>query len=146
MVLERPETYLREIQMELQTITGTEVNVFDVVLLDSKCFPLLDNDSTKGIEFWKSANRLTYTKLTGRPSPEKPTIDVTEGDSDSSIGSSVLPMHPPSPKRPRVELCKCSSVMTKLNEVAKGVEAVQRVTNFLSNLQEGFNCVICRDV
>lgn len=125
---------------------------FDVVLLDSKCFPLLDNDSTKGVEFWKStrkvlaANRLTYTKLTGRSSPEKPTIDLTEGDSDSSSGSSVLPMHPPSPKKPRVELCKCSSVLTKLNEVAKGVEAVQRVTNFLSNLQQAFNCVICRDV
>lgn len=30
LVLERPETYLHEIQMELQTITGTEVNVSTV--------------------------------------------------------------------------------------------------------------------
>ena len=26
----------------------------DVVLLDSKCYPLLDNDSTHGEPFWKS--------------------------------------------------------------------------------------------
>ena len=63
---------------------------FNVLLLDSKCFLLLDNDSTNGVEFWKStwkvlaANRLTYTRLTGRTSPEKPTIDLTEGDSDSN--------------------------------------------------------------
>jgi len=117
---------------------------FDVILLDSKCFPLLDNDNTKGIEFWKStrkvlaANCLTYTKLTGRSSPQKSTVDLIEGDSDSSSGSSVLPMYPPSPKRPRVELCKCSSVLTNLNEVAKGVEALQRVTPLPLKPSAGF--------
>ena len=110
---------------------------FEVVLLDSKCFPLLDNESTQGMEFWKSTRKVlsaswsSYMKLTGKSAPEKATIDLTEGDSDSSSGSSVAPLRPPSPKRPRVvESCKYSSVLTKLNEVAKGVEAVQRVPNF----------------
>ena len=114
---------------------------FEVVLLDSKCFPLLDNASTQGMGFWKStrkvlaASRSSYIKLTGKSSPEKATIDLTEGDSDSSSGSSMAPLRPPSPKRSRVvESCQCSSVLTKLKEVAKGVEAVQRVTNFLTHL------------
>ena len=88
----------------------------EVVLLDSKCFPLLDNESTQGTGFWKStlkvlaASRCSNIKLTGKSSPEKATIYLTEGDSDSSSGSSVSPLRPPLPKRPRdVESCQCSS-------------------------------------
>ena len=121
---------------------------FEVILLDSKCFPLLD-ENAQGTRFWKSTRKVLAAsrnkiKLTGKSSPEKVTIDLTEGDSDSSSGSTVAP---PSPKRPRVvESCRCSSVLTKLKKVAKGVEGVQRVTNFLTHLQQAFNCVICREV
>lgn len=44
---------------------------FDVILLDSKCFPIMENDSTCAIDFWKSnrkvlaASKDLYTKLTG---------------------------------------------------------------------------------
>ena len=44
---------------------------FEVVLLDSKLFPVIPNDSTSGPDFWKStwkiiaASRLMYEKLTG---------------------------------------------------------------------------------
>ena len=46
---------------------------FEVVLLASKLFPLLDNDSTTGVEFWRSArttiaaSRASYEKLAGVP-------------------------------------------------------------------------------
>lgn len=76
---------------------------FEVILLDSKCFPLLD-ENAQGTRFWKSTRKVLAAsrnkiKLTGKSSPEKVTIDLTEGDSDSSSGSTVAP---PSPKRPRV--------------------------------------------
>ena len=44
---------------------------FEVILLDSKLFPLLDNDATTGVDFWKStrkiiaASRSLYEKLGG---------------------------------------------------------------------------------
>ena len=31
---------------------------FEVVLLDSKCFPLLANESTSGVDFWKSTRKV----------------------------------------------------------------------------------------
>ena len=43
----------------------------DVILLDSKYYPLLENGSTSGETFWRStrkvlaANRAVYNKLTG---------------------------------------------------------------------------------
>lgn len=44
---------------------------YDVILLDCKCYPLLDNESTQGPEFWKStrkiiaASKSLYLKLRG---------------------------------------------------------------------------------
>ena len=44
----------------------------DVILLDSKCYPLLENESTSGETFWRStrkvlaASRSIYCRLTGQ--------------------------------------------------------------------------------
>ena len=44
---------------------------FQVTLLDSKCFPIMENDTTNGADFWKSnrkrlaASSSLYTKLVG---------------------------------------------------------------------------------
>ena len=43
---------------------------FDILLLDSKCFPTLENDTTAFIDFWNyyrnilAASKSLYTKLT----------------------------------------------------------------------------------
>ena len=45
---------------------------FDVILFDSKCYPLIGNQSTSGEGFWKStwkvlaSSRELYKKLTGQ--------------------------------------------------------------------------------
>ena len=31
---------------------------YDVILLDSKCYPLLDNSVTTSIDFWKSTRKI----------------------------------------------------------------------------------------
>jgi len=63
----------------------------DVILLDSKCYPLLENDSTSVESFWRvpAANRAMYDKLTGQcTSLQNASVDLTEEDSDSSVGMS----------------------------------------------------------
>lgn len=57
---------------------------FEVILLDSKCFPLLDNESTAGVEFWCTTrkniavSRTTYKKLASVPGQELSRVDTDE--------------------------------------------------------------------
>ena len=69
----------------------------DVILLDSKCYPLLENDSTSGEVFWKStrkvlaANRSIYSKLTGHCTDlENASIDLTQEDTGEESDSSLM--------------------------------------------------------
>ena len=59
---------------------------YDVILLDSKCFPVLDNDISRSSEFWKStrkimaASKSLYVKLKGSsadPEHAKVEVDLT---------------------------------------------------------------------
>ena len=56
---------------------------YDVILLDSKCFPILDNDTTRTTEYWKStrkvlaASKVLYIRLKGSSTdPEKAKVDI----------------------------------------------------------------------
>ncbi len=72
---------------------------FDVVLLDKKCYPLMENDSTSSESFWKSspkvlaANKSLYHKVSdestnvGRASIE-PLIQDESSEESHSSGSS----------------------------------------------------------
>ena len=102
----------------------------DVVLVDSKCYPFLDNDSTHGKAIWKTtrkvlaANRNLYNKLTSQHTDlEVASIDFTcedtveESDSSGATNHKLLePLH----KQPcmRWDI----SVNTKLDKIVKGVE------------------------
>ncbi len=110
-----------------------------VVLLDSKCYPLMDNDSTRGASFWKSsrkvlaANKALYRKASGESmSLGRVSIDLTRNDSseesDSSKSSSSGP-DKPAQKRPRVDLT------STLEEIAKGVSSIQGLFMFMKNMQ-----------
>ena len=64
---------------------------FEVILLDSKCFPVMESDTTNSIEFWKSNRRILaaskelYDKLKGTsadPIFAKQSIDVTGNKRD----------------------------------------------------------------
>ena len=58
---------------------------FNVILLDSNCYPLLGNESTSGEGFWKSTRKVLatsrelYRKLTGQMTdPGRASIDLTQ--------------------------------------------------------------------
>ena len=64
----------------------------EVILLDSKCYPLLENNSTSAESFWRStpkvlaANREIYDKLKGAcTNLQNASVDLTAEDSDSSV-------------------------------------------------------------
>ncbi len=110
----------------------------EVVLLDSKSYPLMDNDSTRGASFWKSsrkvlaANKALYRKVSGEStSLGRASIDLTRNDSseesDSSKSSSGGP-DKPAAKRPRVDLT------STLEEIAKGVSSIQGLFMFMKNI------------
>lgn len=67
---------------------------FDVVLLDSKLYPLISSDATSGIDFWKStrkiiaASRSVYEKLGG----------VSVGAEVSQLDDDVVVIEPPPSK------------------------------------------------
>ena len=117
----------------------------DVILLDSKCYPLLENDITSVESFWRgtrkvlAANRAMYDKLTGQcTSLQNASVDLTGEDSDSSsIGMS------PVQKRPCRDAVP-SSVDEKLDKIVRGVSSIERLMTLLGNLHQAFQCVVCR--
>ena len=107
----------------------------DVILLDSKCYPLLENDSTSVESFWRgtrkvlAANRAMYDKLTGRcTSLQNASVDLTGEDSHSSVGMS------PAQKRPCRDAVP-SSIEEKLDKIVRGVSSIERLMTLLGNLQ-----------
>ena len=113
---------------------------FQAILLDSKCYPLLSNESTSGVDFWRStrkilaASRAVYEKVTGID----PSKDV--------IGQALdLPDSESSPKRRRVEVTDPdvpSSVDTKL--IIDKLTNLEKKLEFLDELNQGLICAICK--
>ena len=110
---------------------------FEVVLLDSKCFPLRDCDSTVASEFWKSNRRILaasmslFTKLTGtstNPIRANPDVDLTASDEELS--------NPPRSKR-----C-CLREFKKLDEILERVEKISKKVDVPKLTSEAFECVI----
>jgi len=76
----------------------------EVVLLDSKCYPLAQNESPSNESFWKSsrkilaANKSLYDKVSGQSTNVgRASIDLTKGDTieelDSSSATHCTHMH-----------------------------------------------------
>ena len=121
----------------------------EVVLLDSKCYPLTENESTSSESFWKSsrkilaANKSLYNKVSGQSTNVmRASIDLTRGDASEESDSSGSSQLEPSTKRP----CLSSSLTAKLDEIAEGVSNIQKVLMFMKNMQQTFQCVICKGV
>ena len=124
----------------------------DVILLDSKCYPLLENDSTSGELYWRStrkvlaANRSIYSKLTGDCTDlGNASIDATQEDTGEESDSSSMTNvdFTPSSKRPCPSY-DSSSIYTKLQEIANGVANIQKLTMFMQNMHQVLQCVVCR--
>ena len=116
----------------------------DVILLDSKCYPLLENDSTSVESFWRgtrkvlAANRAIHDKLTGRCTRlQNASVDLTGEDSDSSsVGMS------PAQKRPCRDAVS-PSIEEKLDKIVRGVSSMEQLMTLMGNLHQAFRCVVC---
>ena len=109
---------------------------FEVVLLDSKLFPIADNDSTSGPKFWRStrkviaAKRIIYEKLVGRSVGEE--LSQLEDD-DISTG----------PPNKKVKNRKFEDIGAKVDGIDKKLDKIDKK---LSIFDETFECIICRSV
>lgn len=106
---------------------------FEVILLDSKLYPLMDNDSTTGTDFWKStrkiiaASRSLYEKLGGVPA----NAELAQAEDDVVIVET-------SSKRKRID------TEAKLEEIDKKLEEINTRVKFVDEIRKVFECNICR--
>ena len=127
---------------EVSQLIAKQVD-FDVVLLDSKGYPLLDNESTTGESFWKStrkilaANKQLYRKVTGQNTDiERASTDLRK--EDSSDNSDILL---PSVKRRKCANCGDSSTIAdKIEDISKQVSGLAESITFMQNMQRSLEC------
>ena len=111
-------------QCNVPAVTKKQVG-FDIVLLDSKLFPMLESDASSSVDFWKSTRKIIaasaahYEKIGG----------VMPGAIED-----LEELGAPLPKRAKY----------KLNTVEKIVTEIQSTTGMKQKLQKMFECVICR--
>ncbi len=114
---------------------------FDVILLDSKAYPLLPSDATSGVQFWKSSRRVLaaskalYEKCTG--------IDA------NVMRACGEQAQPPAKKKKRVDQgVECELplqvVVDKISAVEVKLGSIEEKLAFLVDLGHGFTCVICK--
>ena len=109
---------------------------FEVILLDSKCFPLMKNESTSGIDFWKSTRKILaasaslWEKLSGLTLDGylAQTVDLT-GD-----------VCGPSQKKAREDNGGTNTSCLVLEKVT----TIERKLSFLDELSLGLNCAVCK--
>ena len=109
---------------------------FPVVLLDSKCYRIMDSTTTNSIGFWKSNHKVLaaslamYEKLKGTISPLQDAVDLTNDDDE------------PTSKRPRLS----GSYDSKLDNILEGVDYLQKKERsaLLKCLANTFECVVCK--
>ena len=122
---------------------------FEAILLDSKLYPLIANDSTSGLDYWKSSrkiiatSRTVYEKIVGKspaeelsqvdeevvivkPLVKKVRIALDDGDMLESIEKTVT-----------------NPILAKLEEVQNAVSCVNQKLVFMDDLKKGFECIIC---
>lgn len=106
---------------------------FDVILMDSKCYPLMNSDGTSGSGFWKStqkilaASRSLFEKLTSVSS----NADIT----DRAVTDLTADGEPGPFKKKKLDTLDEDTV-AKLSRVDKRL-------SFIDLLAQSFQCVIC---
>ena len=106
---------------------------FPVTLLDSKCFPIMENETTNAMDFWKSNRKILaassslYSKLTGsstNPDRAKGEIDLTHSD-DELLES---------PAR------KCPRISAKLDQILDGVQTLRKRSEVFDRISSVYEC------
>ena len=125
---------------------------FDVVLINTKCSKILDNDATRGIDFWKSSRKVLavsserYEKLFGKKKQYAAAIDLTSDDSSPERPS----------KRPKREVgfdikLGFEALNQKLEEIASqkqsGSQSPPDSKNVVvSKIEKTLECSICKSL
>lgn len=115
---------------------------YDVILLDSKCFPVLDNEISRSSEFWKStrkimaASKSLYIKLKGSSAdPERAKIET---------GVARVAEGGPIAKRPCSD--QSNPILEELDRLGASLQRVENFLDFIGHLKQAFECVVCRSV
>lgn len=117
----------------------------DVVLMDSKCYPLYENYSTSGVEFWKSGRRIlatsqhNYENIIGKP----PVLTL----------GAIFPVCPndkaPTPKRSRSkdddQPAAKSPIEEKIDSILTDMKSLKSLNELLQIFPPLLQCPICKD-
>ena len=81
---------------------------FPVILLDSKLYPLLSNEGTSGVDFWRSTRKILAASksLYQQLSVHEPALEDVEGE-----------MHPTARKKPRKDILQ--EILDKVSVIEK---------------------------
>ena len=116
---------------------------FEVILLDSKCYPLLPNEGTSGTEFWKgtrkilAASKAIYEKLTGLSGDMNiKEINLTSADNEPGPSTKPEEDEPGPTKKQRLEPGVMENVIGKLISQLEFVDVLARQ----------FHCAICQGI
>ena len=129
---------------------------YDVTLLDSKCFPVLDNDTTRSMDYWKltrkilAASKVLYKKLKGTSAdPEKAKVQIDLTDVDICDESPSTPIA----KRQRLAACgatvleeKVDEMLSRLALLQERLDMIEDRFSFANTVLDVFDCIICRAV
>lgn len=112
---------------------------FPTILLDSKCFALMKNDATSGIEFWKSTRKILaasaslWQQVSGHNIGTKLSVQV-QGNADVHEDAG------PAPKKQRLDNSEtCQTVLEKVSKL-------EEKFTFLDELAQSLTCAICKTV
>ena len=115
---------------------------FQVILLDSKCYPLLSSEGTSGTECWKStrkilaASKSLYERVSGMS---------TKGDIADRAAIDLTMDNEPGPSKKKV--CTGANHDDQcLQVVIDKISRVEKRLDFLDELSQSFQCVICQTV
>lgn len=112
---------------------------FEVILLDSKCFPVLDSATTSSDEFWRcnrkilAASKSLYTKMIGSSAnPERAREEET--------------LETPPAKKQRLHSDSIETFTDKLDSILAKVGRLEQHSRLADELAKLLECVICKEV
>ena len=124
---------------------------FQVVLLDSKCYPILDGEASGKVAFWKSTRKILaalkslYEQLVGetadlmkaaRDAESVKTTDLQDDDNE------VQEIQTPPFKKKKLDHCNDAIIATILEKVS----SIESKLVFLNDVEQGFHCINCKGV
>lgn len=130
---------------------------YEVILLNSNCFPVLDTETTRSIEYWKSTRKILaaslslYTRLKGTsadPEWARVEVDLTNELEENPRPKRAYYSQQCSPGSKLEQISdKLDQAMGKLDRIELIDTKLGKLENqiaFAASLTDVFECVICK--